>query len=359
MQREAARERLAAALGKRVGPGTGISYKTLAHAIGRGATSVIGYVRGEQSAPIEAVAAMIGFFGRIGDATFTAEVFGDAAAAPAAQGDDCRWLTERGEALAAPAGLRAKAATALGLPPGMGDEAGYARRALGWVGWTLRADGLLLVELERGIADPAAIARARDLAAAQRDRIRRVQVVTHQGDAVAARDYDWLGAALDALDRAGEVTAITAQPLVRRATETAVGLDHLDRQRRHLLDSCAIGAGIGDMLSASDRCGMLDRTALVRVGPDGSVRLLYAGEGVRIRSDAIGREASEMDDVVYGEALRRDMRRAAAAGRSFGRVELEADGIRASYTRLAIRGAGNIVLTANIVDAAPDGVRVG
>ena len=359
MQREAARERLAAALGKRVGPGTGIPYKTLAHAIGRGVTSVIGYVRGEQSAPIEAVAAMIGFFSRIGDAAFGAEVFGDAIAPAHRTGDDCRWLTERGEALAAPAGLRAMAGAALGLPPGMGDEAAYARRALGWVGWTLRADGLLLIEIERGMADPAAIARARDLAAAQRDSIRRVQIATHQGEAVATRDYDWLGAALDALDRAGAVTAIAAQPLVRRATETAVDLNALDRPRRHLFDACAPDGNVGDMLEAAQRCGMLDRTALVRVGDDGAVRLLYAGDGVRIRPDAIGREAGEMDDIVYGQALRRDMVRAAAAGRSFTRVRLEADEISASYTRLAIRGAGGIVLTANVVDTAPSGVRVG
>ncbi len=296
---------------------------------------------------------------RLGRPGLLAEVIGDGVMpVPVAAGDVALWVTERGEALHAPHGLRAMAVQVLGLDGVAGDAAAYARRVLGWIGVSLRDDGVLSIDLERGMVEAAGVTRLRDYALRHAAGVRRVVINMHQGPAAVTRDYAWLGAALDALDRATVSGPVVGQHLLVSARESALALDGLDPARRFLLD-LPVDASSGEVLSAAARCGMLDRTAMVRVGDDGSVRLLYAGEGVRIRQDAVGREAGEMDDVVYGEALRRDMRRALDAGRSFTRVDLAAADARASYTRSAIRAAGGLVVTTNLVDAAPPGSRVG
>ncbi len=334
---------------------SGLPHKALARAAGRTEDTIRNWLD-ETSVPnMDAADGIIAALIKAGLADAREHVFGTAAPT----GDACYWLTERGEALAAPAGLNAFVRDALALPPDMGDEAAYARRTLGWIGWTLRADGLLLIEIERGLVDPAAVARARDLAAGQVDRVKRVRITAHQAGASAARDYDWLPAALDALDRSAVLMPVVGQHLLRRAIEMPIALEAIDLARRHLLDACRVDADAGEILAAAQRAGLGDRTAMVKVGDDGSARLLYAGPGVMIRPEAIGREAGEMDDIVYGDALRRQMQAVARCGRACTRVMLEADDARASYTRVALRGAGNIVVTANVVDAAPAGARVG
>lgn len=350
MREQSSRHRLLALMRS-----SGLTNKALARAAGRTEDTVRNWLDETTVPNMDAADGIIAALVKAGCTDARDIVFGTAPAG----GDTCCWLTERGEALAAPAGLRIFARDSLGLPADMGDEAAYARRALGWVAWTLRADGLLLIEVERGIVDPAAIARARDLAATQMDRIRRVRITTHQAGATATRDYDWLGAALDALDRASIVDGAIGQHLLRRAIEAPLSFDTIDPARRHLLEACHVDAPAGEILAVAQRAGLGDRTAMVKVGDDGSARLLYAGPGVMIRPECIGREAGEMDDIVYGDALRRQMTAVANCGRAYTRVMLEAADARASYTRVALRAAGNIVVTANIVDTAPAGARVG
>lgn len=331
---------------------SGLTNKALARAAGRSEDTIANWLAEITVPNMDAADGIVEALIKAGCADARSIVFGTAPAG----GDSCWWLTERGEALAAPAGLRVFARDALGLPADMGDEAAYARRALGWVAWTLRADGLLLIEVERGIVDPAAVARARDLAAAQMDRVKRARVIIHQAGASVAREFDWLGAALDALDKA----AVTASHhFLRRAIEAPVSFDIIDPARRHVLEACRVDAPAGEIMAAAHRAGLGDRIAMVKVGDDGSARLLYAGPEVMIRPECVGREAGEMDDIVYGSALRQQMHAAANCGRSFTRVMLEAADARASYTRASLRAEGRIVVTANIVDAAPEGARVG
>ncbi|MBN9525431.1 MAG: hypothetical protein J0H82_04445 [Alphaproteobacteria bacterium] len=352
--------RLAAALESRLGPASPMTLVGLAQASGYGESTVRRLRHAETThIHVAMLVALDQACVRFGLPGLMAEVLGGDVSLPVvAAGDLAMWFSERGEALHAPQGLRALAAAQLGLGRVEGDAAGYARRMLGWVGATLREDGTLLVEVERGAVEGAALARLREHAARHGQRVRRVVITLHQGDAAVSRDYARLGEALEALDRAAVMRPVVGQHLLVSAAEVPLSFDRLDAERRFLLD-LPLDVHPGEVLAAASRCGMLDRTAMVRVGDDGSVRLLYAGDGVRIRADAVGREAGEMDDLVYGEALRRDMRRACAAGRSFTRVDLAAADAAARYTRSAIRAAGGVVVTTNLVDRAPPGSRVG
>lgn len=339
-----ARQRLAAALDRRIGPGKSVSQKVAAAGVGRSADTIGRWMRDEVAAPVDGIAELDRFFAARGDFDLLAEVFPEMATRrPAAvpAGDRAFVISDDGHMVAAPHGPAQHVREVLRLhPAAQVDAPVYALRMLGWVELTARTDGRLIIRKAVGVS-PEAARRAAAWLAEQGRAWLDIEIRTLQGEAWATRRYDTLRAAVAALEAAAANVDLADQistsiRAARLNPDTMADPAQVALRRAW----CGRAAPLDSMLAELRTLPGHERASLLRRDDDGWT-VVSAGPGTCLRRDLDGRRLADMRDQVYGDMVAAQLDAVMAEGQPALHdlaIRTRFDG--GAYRRLALPLAG-------------------